>query len=178
MILKVVLGFLVLASLLAIGCAAPNPFPAPSATPSPYNQVVVRTVAGDNFQASSNATIAFAGIVYPDISAGGLQYWLDLNLTQERVVSCYYAGVAFERDLLVNKTVFLAPSNSLAAVDSRGYLVQYVSVDGKDAGTLLIEAGFAVALNDDRAYEQKEFYNRLVVEVRNSSSGCLWLNSS
>jgi len=113
---------------------------------------------------------------FPDISGNKpdgtprIDFWLDLDLSEDRIKRCYDEGKVYVKTLILDKQVLLTRESSLK--DKYGRELAYVSVDGQDVGSLLIKNGYAV-----EAYEpcqKSSEYKQLENYAKQNHQGCLW----
>ena len=178
MILKFLLA-LVLVSLLVVGCVTPevpNPLPQPQITGS---GVVVDVVDGDTVKIDFNGKVENVRLIgwdFPDISSDRIGKWLDMNLSRDVVVSCYYAGNDVAKGILENNTVVVTASNSEPDRDQYDRLLRFISVNGTDFGLTMLQAGYGVQYDPSpsKPCELCDTYSTTELQVKTASEGCLW----
>lgn len=131
------LRFAIVALAAAAGCGGSGSDCGPS------EGKVTRVVDGDTVELESGVKIRYLMINTPETTGGKNE--------------CYgQNAVTFNTDLVLDKTVQL--SYDVQCEDMFGRTLAYVSVDGMEVNTLMVERGFACVLHippngDDRAAE-------------------------
>jgi micrococcal nuclease len=119
---------------------------------------VTRVIDGDTVELESGATIRYLLVDTPEIS-GGAECFGD-------------AAKQFNSDLVLNKTVTLSYDEK--CTDNFGRTLAYVTVDGQEVNTLLVQRGYACVLFiEPNGASRVDEFNALELDAKNARRG-LW----
>lgn len=129
---------------------------------SPREAVVTRVIDGDTVVLESGEKIRYLMVNAPETTNGHND--------------CYGTNAAtFNSDLVLNKTVQL--ETDVQPMDMYGRTLAYVTVDGQEVNSLLLERGFACLLHippngDDRLTELKALETSAKTAMRGLWGAC------